>query len=139
MIFIQFCLYLLAMSAPLNGELEIVITNTKDNQGVVQILLFKDKEGFPDTPDKAFKSLSLPIENNEAKITLSELPDGRYAISAFHDSDGDGKMRTRMFGIPKDRYGFSNNARGKLGPPSFEDAAFEVTQSKKKQINIKLK
>ncbi|WP_232835014.1 DUF2141 domain-containing protein [Pleomorphovibrio marinus] len=127
------------MCAPLNGELEIVITNTKDNQGVVQILLFKDKEGFPDSPEKAFKSLSVPVENNQAQITVSDLPDGTYAISTFHDPDADGKMRKGLFGIPKDRYGFSNNASGTMGPPSFEDAAFEITQGKKNQINIKLK
>jgi uncharacterized protein (DUF2141 family) len=29
-------------------------------------------------------------------------------------------------GIPKERYGFSNNARGRFGPASYEDCKFNV-------------
>ena len=31
-----------------------------------------------------------------------------------------------MLGIPKEGYGFSNDAKGRMGPPSFDDAAVEV-------------
>jgi uncharacterized protein (DUF2141 family) len=31
-----------------------------------------------------------------------------------------------FLGIPKEPYGFSRDARGKFGPPGFEDAAIEV-------------
>jgi uncharacterized protein (DUF2141 family) len=121
------------------SELQIVITNTKNDQGLVQVLLFKSKDGFPDVPEKAFKSFQSKIENNQASISLSEIPKGKYAISAFHDTDGDGKMRTGMFGVPKDRYGFSNDAKGRMGPPSFEDASFVVSGDKKEKILINLR
>jgi hypothetical protein len=32
---------------------------------------------------------------------------------------------TNFFGIPEEGYGFSNNARGSMGPPAFDKAAFQ--------------
>ncbi len=121
------------------SELEIVISNTKNDQGVVQVLLFESSDGFPDAPEKAYKSFQAEIKNNQAKISLSAIPKGEYAISAFHDTDGDGKMRTGIFGVPKDRYGFSNDAKGRMGPPSFEDASFKVFGDKKEEVRINLR
>jgi uncharacterized protein (DUF2141 family) len=39
-------------------------------------------------------------------------------------------MDTKLFGIPKEPYGFSNNAKGFMGPPSFEDAKFVLDHDK---------
>ena len=36
------------------------------------------------------------------------------------------KLDTNFFGIPKEQFGFSNNAKGRFGPPSFESASFEL-------------
>jgi uncharacterized protein (DUF2141 family) len=47
-----------------------------------------------------------------------------YAIAAIHDENRDGKLETDWMGVPKEGYGFSNNAKGRLGPPSFEAASF---------------
>jgi uncharacterized protein (DUF2141 family) len=55
-----------------------------------------------------------------------ELPEGVYAIKLFLDLNGNGEMDTNFLGIPKEPFGFSNNAKGKLGPPSFDAAAFQV-------------
>lgn len=106
-----------------NSKLTLTITNIGSSEGVVQVLIFNQADGFPDTPPKAYKILKLPIQQGRAVAEI-QLPEGRHAISAFHDHDGDGKLRTGAFGIPKDAYGFSNNAKGFFGPPAFEKAAF---------------
>jgi uncharacterized protein (DUF2141 family) len=36
-----------------------------------------------------------------------------------------------FFGVPKEGYGFSNNARGLLGPPDFDDVVFLLDQENK--------
>ena len=33
--------------------------------------------------------------------------------------------------VPKEGYGFSNNARGSFGPPAFEQWIFEINDHKK--------
>jgi uncharacterized protein (DUF2141 family) len=55
------------------------------------------------------------------------VPSDRDAIQAYHDENGNRKLDTGLFGIPKEPYGFSNNARNLLGLPKFEDAAFMLS------------
>ncbi|HEY0053393.1 MAG TPA: DUF2141 domain-containing protein [Caulobacteraceae bacterium] len=63
---------------------------------------------------------------DRAVAAFAGLAPGRYAIKAFHDVDGDSVMAVNPFGVPLEPYAFSNNARGRMGAPAFEAAAFEV-------------
>lgn len=123
-----FLAILLMTTTPEYPKLNLTITNIGSSEGVVQVLIFNQADGFPDTPSKAYKILKLPIQQEKAVAEI-KLPEGRYAISAFHDQDEDGKLRTGAFGIPQDAYGFSNNAKGFMGPPAFEKAAFNLEKS----------
>jgi uncharacterized protein (DUF2141 family) len=55
---------------------------------------------------------------------------GAYAISVVDDINANMEMDKNFFGIPKEGFGFSNNAspRG-MRPPSFEDAKLTVSQT----------
>ena len=65
-----------------------------------------------------------------------ELPPGTYAIGIFHDANLNNRLDNYFFGVPREQYGFSNNARGFMGPPAFEGAAFLVEG--KTEISISL-
>ncbi|MEK9594148.1 MAG: DUF2141 domain-containing protein [Luminiphilus sp.] len=65
-----------------------------------------------------------------------ELPPGTYAVGIFHDANLNNRLDNYFFGVPREQYGFSNNARGFMGPPSFEDAAFSLEG--KTEISISL-
>ena len=67
---------------------------------------------------------------------IFELPDGKYAIGIFVDANYNNKMDRNFFGIPKEQYGFSNDAKGSFGPPSFKDASFNVSGDMKLKINL---
>lgn len=121
-----------------NSELSVTFTHLPHNDGTVHVLLFNQPDGFPNNPSKAYRSFKIPISNGMAALSISGLPVGTYAISTFHDHDGDGVFRTGAFGIPKDPYGFSNDARGIFGPPSFEKASFPLHEGAKK-ISIRMK
>lgn len=56
------------------------------------------------------------------KLVLKNLPAGPLAISLFQDVNGNGRLDMGALGIPTERYGFSNNARGRFAPPRFEQA-----------------
>ena len=58
-------------------------------------------------------------------VTINDLPPGRYAVMAYVDRNGNGKLDRGMFGRPTEPYGFSNGG-GAFGAPDFSDAAFEV-------------
>ena len=87
--------------------------------------------------DKRYKSLIGEISNKSGQVIFKNIPEGIYAVSFIHDENGNGKMDTNFLGIPKEDYGCSNNARGTMGPPKWEDAKFELKQSDK-IIDIKL-
>lgn len=78
----------------------------------------------------------LKIRNNKASLSL-KLKEGSYAISAFHDKNSDKKLNTNSVGIPKEAYGFSNNARGWFGPPDLEDQLIKVNKNLKIEIELK--
>ncbi|WP_296704171.1 DUF2141 domain-containing protein [Algoriphagus sp.] len=119
------------------GEIHITIQESLNDVGMIQVLLFNNKEGFPSDPEKALKSISLPIKNKKAEIILKGIQPGSYAISVFHDDDKDGKIKTNALGIPIDKYGFSNNPTLLFGPPSFSRASF-VVKDKPVKVEIKL-
>ncbi len=59
-------------------------------------------------------------------LVFENVAPGRYAMSAFHDRNNNGKLDKGAFGIPQEPFGFSRDARGLMGPPSFDDASFDV-------------
>ena len=65
-----------------------------------------------------------------------ELPAGTYAIGLFVDANANGVMDRNLFKIPKEQYGFSNNARGAFGPPSFEDASIYLQDELEIEIDL---
>ena len=65
-----------------------------------------------------------------------ELPNGTYAIGLFVDANYNNEMDRNIFGVPKEQFGFSNDARGSFGPPSFKEASFTVSGDMKLDINL---
>jgi uncharacterized protein (DUF2141 family) len=108
--------------APSTSELVVVVVGLESDDGAVRLALFDDPAGFTDEP--VFAEVSAPTGRTvQWRIRV---PYGRYAVAAIHDSDGDGRLDTNFLGMPQERYGFSNGARGTFGPPSFADASFPV-------------
>ena len=103
-------------------EITVKIENLKSNNGHIYISLYDTETSFL---GKGFKSMISPIENNSCTITFKDVPNGMYAISFFHDENENKKMDTNFLGIPKEDYGCSNNAKGFMGPPKWEDAKFD--------------
>ena len=64
------------------------------------------------------------------------MPLGSYAISTYHDENDNDKLDKNIVGIPKEAYGFSNDATGFMGPPKWEDAKFDLKEDKTITINL---
>jgi uncharacterized protein (DUF2141 family) len=45
-------------------------------------------------------------------------------------------MDNNFFGIPKEQYGFSNNARALFGLPNFADASFVLNGTASQSIDL---
>ena len=59
-------------------------------------------------------------------VAFDNLPPGTYAIGAYHDENGNGRLDTNALGLPTEGYALSNGVRAVLARPRFTDAAFTV-------------
>ena len=69
---------------------------------------------------------SAPARAGDNTVTVRDVPAGSWAVLAYQDANENGELDRNFIGIPSENYGFSRDARGKFGPPSFEDAAIAV-------------
>jgi uncharacterized protein (DUF2141 family) len=113
------------------GQLTLTIEGFENTNGTARVALVNSRENFSrDTP---FKGYHFTIVNHRVVETLV-LPCGEYAIKVFHDENNNGKLDKRVFGIPSEAYGFSNDARGTMGPPEYEKAAFQLDSAGKELV-----
>jgi uncharacterized protein (DUF2141 family) len=106
------------------GSLTVTFTGIKSPTGAVMVGLYDSQTAYEH--GKAARQVRIVITGDSASQTIEGLPPGTYAIKAFHDVDGDGKMGANPFGIPTEPYAFSNDARGSMGPAKWAASAFEV-------------
>lgn len=105
------------------AKLSFNVTNIKNDKGKLVVAIFDSKENFLKKPvSEVFLEIG---EDGEANGGFSDLLPGTYAIAAYHDKNDDGKLNTVIV-VPREDYGFSNNARNMFGPPGFKEAAFEM-------------
>ena len=134
-------LSLLPGTAANADELTLRVDNIKE-AGEIHIAIYDSADAFE--ADRGEKGGAAPgitqgtIEMVEpGSVTYRyELPPGTYAIGIFHDANLNNRLDNYFFGVPREQYGFSNNARGFMGPPSFEDAAFLVEGKTKISISL---
>ena len=110
--------------------------NDFDNdKGTALVGLYDSEENFL---DKGFMYRKSKIENETATVTFTDVPDGVYAVSCFHDEDDNEKLNMFMGMMPTEDYGTSNNAPANFGPPKWKDAKFEVKNGETKTFDINL-
>ena len=116
---------LLTQGQRLQGNLiQVEIGGLRNDKGQVLCALYSSADGFPKKGDKALAHAKSPISNGHAICEFPEVTAGNYAVSVFHDENSNGKLDTNFMGIPREGVGASNNAKGHLGPPKFDAAAF---------------
>ncbi|GGC73611.1 DUF2141 domain-containing protein [Undibacterium terreum] len=117
------------------ADITVNVKNLRSPNGALMLALFNSGEGFLQS-DKQFSAQIISAAQQPAVAVFKNVPAGRYAVTVFHDENGNGKMDKNLLGIPTERYGFSNNATGTMGPPSFEQAAFTLKDNQ--EITIQL-
>jgi len=105
--------------------IHINILNIRNSKGTIDCALFDSPKGFPvQFLRDATNIIVTKIRKTNARCDFLDIPPGTYALAVIHDENMDGKLNTNWLGIPTEGYGFSNNAKGLLGPPSFSAASF---------------
>ena len=120
------------------GEIRILVSNIEEKRGTIHYGVYNNPKLFPEESGKiigGFEQVSKVIEDG---LLIDDLEESNYAIAIFHDKNSNAKFDT-FFSIPKEKFGFSNNARVFLGPPKFEDASIFVGQNSIVEIMIELR
>jgi uncharacterized protein (DUF2141 family) len=105
------------------ARVTVTIEGIRSTDGLIMAGLFDSPVAFP---HKVLEGQSTAAKTPSVTLIFENVVPGRYAISAFHDLNSNGRLDTGAFGIPKEPFGFSRDAPAVMGPPSFDDAAFDV-------------
>ncbi len=117
------------------GQLSITVNNIYPVEGDIYIAIYDNDDDFMEIEKVAFQKIAA-VETEVQNIIIDNVPAGDYAVSIFQDMNGNGELDTNGIGIPNEPYGFSNDARGRFGPPKFKNAKFSFPATS--EINIKL-
>jgi uncharacterized protein (DUF2141 family) len=112
------------------GELTVTITDIRNDTGSVLAAVYDSEANFL-KPPLARVSVKFKAAPGTVTFALPNLPPGKYAVAAFHDENENGKLDRNSLGAPTEGYGFSNDARGAGGPPSFAAAAVAIAEGNK--------
>ncbi len=105
-------------------SLEIKINNLESNKGPIYIRILDENE------NPVIVGTTTVI-NYSALISFDSISPGKYAIQFFHDENENKKMDFNLIGIPKEKFGSSNNVKPILGPPKFEKMLINLNQNRK--------
>ena len=117
----------LCTAAGHGADLEVELRGIHSSEGQALVAIHRRTQGgdFP-SDASVVANASAPAATEAVVVVFRGLPPGEYAVAAFHDANGDGELNANFVGMPTEGYGFSNDARGFMGPPPFDDAAFSL-------------
>lgn len=115
-------------------NLTVDIQNIKSLTGQMNVAIFRPCDKFPDC--RPLDGKRVDVRNGRLQVAFDVEP-GEYAVAVYHDINNNGKLDTKLFGIPKEPFGFSNNYRPIVSAPNFDDCRITIG-STDKTISIKL-
>jgi len=127
-----------ALLAPLGAfaaDLSLSVVDGPATQATLYVALYDSAEAY--AGDKALAGQTVAMPAGTARLSFPGLAPGRYALRVFADENGNGKLDTNLMGMPTERYGFSNDAKGNRAAPGFEAAAIKVEADLQTVIHLR--
>lgn len=123
---------LLGGAAPPDCRLDVEVHSLRSSEGLVHLCMTSKPDHFPECEDDASAYTATVPAAATVKLRFTNLKPGRYAIALLHDENGNGKVDKTLM-LPREGFGFSRDAKIRMGPPSFQSAAFELDSAHEKQ------
>lgn len=126
-----------ALAAPAHAlDMEVEVTGLTQTEGRVMVGVFSNAGSWLKQAVTGGAAEASQQKEGRVLIKLHDLPEGSLALSVFHDVNGNGRLDSNAMGMPKEPYGFSNNAAGNFGPPKFERAQFEAKAGARVSVQL---
>lgn len=123
------------MAISQNVKLTLKVKNIGETIGQMCIAIYGSEDDYKDNKNQIWADC-ISVSSTTFEYIIEDLPKGRYMISIFHDLDSNEELNTNWIGMPKEPFGFSKDAKGKMGPPKFENASFELNENLETTIHL---
>jgi uncharacterized protein (DUF2141 family) len=120
------------------AALTVKIESIAEVKGKLFVSIYDKGDGFPGKSEQALRRQIVPVTGTSQTYVFDALPPGTYAVAIAQDVNDNGKIDANFIGIPKEPVGVSNDAKGRFGPPKFEDAKFTFSGDKAITIHMQL-
>ncbi len=107
-------------------KVTVQVTELRSSEGVVRACMTTDPKRFPKCRGDAKAHAAVVPAKKTLTLTFPNVAPGTYAIALLHDENDNGKADRALGMMPKEGFGFSRDAKIRMGPPKFDEAAFEV-------------
>ena len=100
-----------------------VTVNNVGSGGILSVELYDDPDNFLNKKGRK-RRIRIPATGGQHRVCFNIKQQGTYAVAAYHDVDGNRKLKKRWNRMPKEPFGLSKNPRLKFGFPKFSNSAF---------------
>lgn len=124
---------------PAGATITVTVTELRNAKGIVRACMTNDADSFPRCRGVAGAfGTTAQAREGSLSFTFHDVPPGRYAIALLHDENANGKADRALGMMPREGFGFSRDAKVRMGPPKFSDAAVEIG-AKDRQLTIRMR
>lgn len=118
-------------------QLEVQGLDTSRLQGAsLMVAVFTEPTGWLRQPKLGQRFKLDGVVDGKLTVTLRDVPEGPVAVSVFQDANGNGRMDMNLMGMPVEPFGFSNDAVGQFGPPTFEQAVIKPVAGQPVRVRL---
>jgi uncharacterized protein (DUF2141 family) len=120
-------------------KLTVVVNGIRHQKGEICLRVYASEKGFPMSDTSEVQSGCTKITGKSVTKHFYGLKPGKYAVAIVDDQNGNRKLDTDFFGIPKEGFGISNNPTVSIqtGNPKFNKSSFTVTKDTTINISVK--
>ncbi|MEZ5680951.1 MAG: DUF2141 domain-containing protein [Erythrobacter sp.] len=109
------------------ATITVKVTELRNAKGVVRACMTTDVKSFPKCRGvQGAYGATAQAHEGGVSFTFAGVKPGRYAIALLHDENSNGKADRALGMMPKEGFGFSRDAKVRMGPPKFGDAAVDI-------------
>jgi uncharacterized protein (DUF2141 family) len=126
---------LLAPLGALAADLHVSVVDGPAASTPLYVALYDSAQGYES--NKTLAAQIVQMNAGAARLSFPGLAPGRYALRVFADENGNGKLDANLMGLPTERYGFSNDAKGNRGAPGFDAAALQLNADLQTVIHLR--
>ena len=104
---------------------------------MIYVSVYNRESGFLQHDMALTGVVAEPDPSGITTVVIESLPPGIYAVAGFLDENDNGKFDTNFLGIPKEKYGFSNDVRPLMRAATYKEASFNISSVKTISIHLK--